>query len=159
MGIQRVRCKTLLILTLLTWPVGAEPSMGRRCQQIRQALPVIKRLSVKVYRCQNWCRCFQYKGGAFMQSSHESTCALFNQKSRPFTPQAQADFVSLRKALAGAGVIWLSEREGGFDFALEGFSRRTLIYQPHYRLPPDEGHEFQYRRVDQDFYLALEDWN
>jgi len=122
----------------------------------------MRQLEVKVFRNQDWCQCFQYKGGAFMQSTHESTCGLFKEKALPFSQQALTDFQAVEEALSRCRVPihYLVVDPHSIEFNLAGWSRESLIYQPGYnKLPADQGGEARYLKVDDDFYRCLEDWN
>lgn len=156
----------LLALGLGGWWYLQQPA--QQTARLRHVLPDLTALGVTVYRNQDWCRCFAYPGGHFMDSSHESTCALFSEQAAPFTASAQRDFDRIRASLGKArvGVLWITARyraDGTLEeaeFALDGWGRRSYVYHPNYgALPPDQGREIWHTAIDRDWYIRDEDWN
>ncbi|MBS2033978.1 hypothetical protein JST97_03270 [bacterium] len=155
--------RLFIFLMVLSGPGWAQPEPAR-AERLRPVLNLLQRLQVKVYRDQDWCQCFQYSRGTFMRSSHESTCGLFSERSRPFDGRADLDFRKLARTRKNCGLdfYWVTARYAQnriahAEFALAGWSRTSYHYQPGYQLPPDEGRHFRYRRINKDFYLCEED--
>lgn len=150
----------LLALSLPAWAGNDQ----QRVEKLRPVLVVLQRLQVSVYRDQDWCRCFRYPRGAFILSSHESTCGLFQEKGRPFDRQASLDFqeMAMTRKKCGVDFDWVTARYAknklvSAEFALSGWSRDTYCYEPGYQLPKDEGRRLRYRKINSDFYLREED--
>ncbi len=155
----------LCVLGIAVWVQGRpESEVGR----LGPVVAELQSLRVSVWRDQDWCRCFAYPRGQFMQSSHESTCGLFQGKAIAFTPQATADFDRVRAAVASSRVkvLWATVRyrpDGSLEeaeFALDTLSRRSYVFHPGYgQLPPNQGAEMRYTAVNADWYIRDEDWN
>lgn len=135
--------------------------------RLRGVLTELEALQVTVFRDQDWCECFEYPGGRFMQSSHESTCGLFQGKARPFDPAARRDFERIATAVGKSrvGVLWITARYHDrklieAEFSLGGWGRRSYVYQPGYGTPPPNmGRELIHTALDADWYQRDEDWN
>ncbi|GMU53917.1 MAG: hypothetical protein AMXMBFR33_30630 [Candidatus Xenobia bacterium] len=135
--------------------------------RLRAVVSELETLQVTVFRDQDWCECFEYPGGRFMQSSHESTCGLFQGKARPFDQVARRDFERIATAVGKSrvSVLWITARYRNrklveAQFSLGGWGRRSFIYAPGYGTPPpDQGNEMRYTALDADWYQLDEDWN
>lgn len=154
-----------VLLAVLFSSVGHAEGHLEKVRRLRPLLANLARLQVRVYRHQDWCQCLQYRRGAFMSSSHETTCGLFQAKALPFDAVARRDFARLDRWRDGCGVSFhyvLAEVSGSrirqAEFALSGFDRQSYVYDPGYKLPRNEGTKVLYQRIDRDFYLRTEDW-
>src|SRR5262245_8337848 len=135
--------RVLAVLALVALAVGGYWFDHRPLSEtarLRHVLPVVASLRATVYRNQDWCKCFAYPGGYFMESSHESTCALFTARAGPFSAPARRDFDRIRAALAQAraDVLWVTvtyRSDGSVEeaeFALGGWGRRSYLFHPGY---------------------------
>ena len=176
------RSRLLLVATvvaLLVWGghAGSRALAGRSVfssaerdsRRLEGAFGELERLRVESYRRQSWCEAFAYDRGRFAESSHPSTCVLFEGPTTAFTPAARADFDRVRRALRRTGVRLAffdvrydaAGRVAGGTFTLWclACSRSRYVYAPGYgTVPPDEGGEMWYRPLSRDWFLVEEDW-
>ncbi|MCA9796161.1 MAG: hypothetical protein KC910_30345 [Candidatus Eremiobacteraeota bacterium] len=156
-----------LFVTLLLSLAGCAPNANhaQRIKHLEGLFPQLSSLQVTAYRNQDWCRNLAYQRGNFSQSTHPSTCNLFEGKVGPFDPKAQADFESIASALGGdrPRVLWLNidYQEGKIrtaEFALDTSTTRESYLYTH-DTPEDLDGEIMHKPLGGHWYLRLEDWN
>jgi hypothetical protein len=179
--IKTVRAIAILLLLFLVSGVLAWLSWGKpwfmpasfAAGQLERLLPGLEQTQTEAYRNQGWCKNIAYSYGNFSESSHPTTCNLFEGTPRAFDEQAKRDFQTLRQVLRLTGVrvafvniyyeggTVTNERVRLAEFNLSCFlcSRTRYVYEPNYVLPEDMGSEMWFDAVNKNWYIVNEDWN
>jgi hypothetical protein len=135
-------------------------------KQHETVLPYLQEHQVRAYRSQSWCKNIAYKAGAFSESTHPSTCNLFDDEPQPLLDQARSDFQSLRRRLRGTGfriafinTYWVdnSLKSAEFDLNCWLCSHTRYVYEPNYVLPNDIADEMWFTPINQNWHRVNED--
>ncbi len=150
-----------LLLAASTLDIFDPPPTDR----MRRVFPAMEQLRVTDYRSQDWCRNIVYTRGAFSETTHPTTCNLFDDTPRDFDTDAQRDFDAFAEELRQAGVAidWLDAEYGsGGTLVRASFESATIggyrgyLYEPGYALPGDD-YKIRYLPIDHDWYLREEE--
>jgi hypothetical protein len=145
-------------------------SSSRDVRNLELTFSIIEQYDVSAYRNQDWCRNIAYRDGQFSETTHPSTCNLFDGPAQSFTPQARSDFQTIRRMLNRSGVriaffnIDFHEtgriRYASFNFNCLLRSRPRYVYRPNYgTVPEDIPNEMWFTPINHDWYKVEEDWN
>jgi hypothetical protein len=160
----------LLISGISTWFLWGKPWLMPASLAVRQLEDVVRELEqsqVTAYRNQNWCKNIAYNYGKFSESSHPTTCNLFEGTPQPFDEQATKEFQKFRRTLRLTGVrvafvntYFEAGKLHSAEFHLNCLlcSRTHYVYEPKYVLPANEGSEIWYKAINQTWYVVNEDW-
>jgi rubredoxin len=155
---------------LTGWFVFGVRNASHDVSRLEKTFPVVQSLRVATFRDQDWCRNLDYSKGKYSNVLEEfNTCNLFPGKAQAFDDQASEDFSRVRQALSSSGVpirsINANYRETGelqsAEFHIDClWCRRWYIYNPAYGvLPKPPSADTKYTRINDNWYLADEDWN
>ena len=155
---------------LLPRPTPSAAEQIRAAAALRRVFPILEELRVTDYRNQDWCKNLAYARGWFSSNLESSTCNLFNEVPIGFDSEAQADFRRVARALRDSGVSVDTVGPVQYDsagrvarahffFAEGGYESESYVFDPSAPLPEDSPGEATFTRIDQDWYLAVEDWN
>lgn len=142
-------------------------------QRLEALLPNLEQMGLEAYRNQSWCKNIAYNYGTFSETSHPTTCNLFEGTAQPFDEGARRDFQTLNRIFLFAGVrirfvnlyyeneTVEDKRLRLAEFHLECFwcSRMRYVYEPNYVLQQDMGSEMWFDAVNETWYEVNEDWN
>lgn len=161
----------LFILSgLVTWWWSGKPWFITKTfavEQLATVLPKLEQLRLEAYRNQDWCKNIAYDYGTFSETSHPSTCNLFDG-TPPFDDRATRDFQTLNQTFLFTGVrvrfvnlYYEGETVRLAEFHLECFwcSRTRYVYEPNYVLQEDFGSEMWFDAISETWYEVNEDWN
>jgi hypothetical protein len=136
--------------------------------QLERVLPSLEQLRLEAYRNQGWCKNIAYDYGKFSETSHPTTCNLFDGTAQPFDEQARRDFQTLKQRFLFTGVhirfvnvYYDGETIRLAEFHLECFwcSRTRYVYEPNHVLQEDFGSEMWFDAINETWYQVNEDWN
>jgi hypothetical protein len=167
------RIKYVKQITICLAIVGCTTSVGdkpQRTKELERVLPLVAIYQVEDYRNQDWCKNLVYQQGKYSNNNRSSTCNLFKGKAIAFNEESNRVFGEIESALKQVGTTVhffdvkydRNNRIGSAKFEIDcgGFCRNRFVYEPGYRqLPENAGTEFQYSRIDRDWYFVVEDWN
>lgn len=143
--------------------------------RLQAVLPLLEKYKVEVYFNLDWCKRFSYRGGMFFESRDKDSadnCRAFAgaRVAKPFDNQTRQDFELSAQALDATGIDIIAIEGGTFDDAGRVkyaefhkdcvFCRTRYVYSPKYGKVPQSLHlDVWYEKINEDWYLADEDWN
>jgi hypothetical protein len=131
--------------------------------------PVIERYHMNAYRDTGWCKYLLYERGKFVDAKdNPEGCTSQTITTQQFDEQSKQDFAALAQAFSG-GRVKVVIVDVQFDDAGKvrraefhkdcTFCRTRYVFSPGYgNLPEGDGNKW-FRRIDENWYLADEDWN
>jgi hypothetical protein len=161
----------VVISILLTWFLWGRPwfmSKTFAVQRLEALLPELEKMGLEAYRNQSWCKNIVYSYGQFSETSHPTTCNLFDGTAQPFDKKAKRDFQILNRTFLFSGMrirfvnLYYKNdnvRLAEFDLACFLCSRTHYVYEPNYVLQQDMGSEMWFDAINETWYEVNEDWN
>mgnify|MGYP003543114992 FL=1 len=155
----------------MTWWWSGKPWLIPKTfavQQLERVLPRLEGMGLEAYRNQSWCKNIAYDYGKISETSHPTTCNLFEGTAQPFDDRATGDFQTLRRIflftsvrIRFVNVYYENETIRLAEFHLECFwcSRTRYVYEPYYVLQEDMGFEMWFDAINESWYEGNEDWN
>jgi hypothetical protein len=161
----------LIISGFLTWFLWGRPWFIPKTfavQQFERVLPRLEAEQLEAYRNQSWCKNIAYTRGNFSETSHPTTCNLFEGTPEPFDDRATRDFQTLHRLflLTGVRILFVkvyyendAVRLAEFNLACFLCSRTRYVYEPNYVLQEDMDGEMWFDAINETWYEVNEDWN
>jgi hypothetical protein len=136
--------------------------------QLEKLLPKLEQTQITAYRNQDWCKNIAYSNGNFSETTHPTTCNLFEGEAKPFDETSRAAFNDLRQTLLFTGInisflnVYVEEgkiRMADFSLGCWFCNRTRYVYEPNYVLQEDIGGEMWFDAISKNWYIVKEDWN
>lgn len=133
---------------------------------LTEAMTVLEPEQVTMLRNGDTCRRIEYRRGAFASASAEH-CSYGMNPFQPLDDTATADIEHIARALdvgrtdfAGVDVIYATDgtpTRAGFIYNYF-MGQEVFVYEPGYRLPPDQPGEQTHTAISHDWYLTSVNW-